>query len=145
MRLATAAVFAVLIAGCASNGSERQARVASALDEIEGANAYADTEQCLPTYRYDSVEILDDKHLLFEDRNGKDVWLNELRAACPGLRPRDTLAFQMRGSSLCKLDRAEVIERILFWQRTGASCSLGEFHELTEAQTSTVKQALAAK
>jgi len=131
---------AVLLGGCAS-APERDAQVANALQQLEGAD-YAATERCLSTFEYDQVEILDDQHLLFESNTGQEVWLNTLRNRCPGLRKDDVLAFDMNGNRLCSLDTATVMERFLFWQRTGPTCSLGEFQQLTEAQSSVVRDAL---
>lgn len=134
------AAGALLLGGCAS-APERDQQVASALQQLEGAD-YAATKRCLSTFEYDRVEVLDQQHLLFESNTGRQVWLNTLRTKCPGLREDDVLAFEMRGNRLCSLDTATVMERFLFWQRTGPTCSLGEFQQLTEGQAALLREAL---
>jgi hypothetical protein len=88
------------------------------------------------------VEILDDRHLLFQGTQRDQVWLNILQNRCPGLRRHDTLVFRMTGNRLCSLDTAEVvIDPPRLWRRSGPSCSLGEFHRLTEEQVRLLRQA----
>jgi hypothetical protein len=128
------------LAGCAAGGGERQQRISDALEQLTTDTEYADTKRCLSSLAYDQIEVLDDRHLLFRDRN--EYWLNELRSRCPGLTRNDTLLFERRSSQLCALDSAEVVERFLFWRRTGPVCTLGEFHELTEAQAELLRRAM---
>jgi len=134
------AAGAFVLGGCAA-APERDQQMRSALQQLEGAD-YAATERCLSTFEYDQVEVLDQQHLLFESNTGQEVWLNTLRTKCPGLRKDDVLAFEMTDNRLCSLDTATVVERFLFWQRTGPTCSLGEFQQLPEAQSSLVREAL---
>lgn len=135
------AAVALAAVGCAGS-PERNAEVADALARVEGSGEYADTERCLSTTRYDSVDILDEQHLLFAGNGPDEVWLNTLRSRCPGLHRNDVLAFEMNGTRLCSLDSATVVQRFLFWQRTGPTCTLGEFHELTDAQASLIREAM---
>lgn len=127
-------------AGCAAGGGERQERVSEALAQLETDTEYASSRRCLSGFDYDQVEVLDDQHLLFRDAN--HFWLNKLRSRCPGLNRNDTLLFERTGTRLCALDSAEVIERFLFWRRTGPRCTLGDFHELTEGQSALLREAL---
>lgn len=128
------------LTGCAAGGQPDQ-ELSRVLDGFDTESDYAATQRCLSSFQYDHVEILDDRHLLFEDSPGDDVWLNTLRSRCPGMHRNDTLLFDMDGNRLCSLDSAEVIERFLFWERTGPRCTLGEFHQLTEAQAELLRQA----
>ena len=141
MRLPVIAATGLFILGGCASAPERDEQVANALQQLEGAE-YAATERCLSTFQYDQVEVLDQQHLLFQSNTGQEVWLNTLRTRCPGLRDDDVLAFEMTGNRLCSLDTATVMERFLFWQRTGPTCSLGEFQELTEAQAELLREAL---
>ncbi|MEQ8860084.1 MAG: DUF6491 family protein [Pseudomonadales bacterium] len=131
----------ILLAGCASGPARPDAQLSAALDQLDAQNEYATTKRCLGTFEYDSVEILDDQHLLFE-KGDKSVWLNKLRSRCPGLRADDILAFDMRSNRLCSLDSATVIDRFLLWRRSGPTCSLGEFQELTAPQASLLREAM---
>lgn len=135
-----ALVLLLALTACATGGGERQQRISEALQQLTTDTDYAATERCLSSFDYDQVEVLDDQHLLFRTRN--QFWLNELRSRCPGLHRNDTLLFERRGSRLCTLDRAEVIERFLFWRRSGPVCTLGEFHRLTEPQAALLREAL---
>lgn len=133
-------VLLLALVGCAAGGGERQQRISDALEQLTTDTEYATTRRCLSTFEYRQVEVLDDRHLLFRDRNR--YWLNELRSRCPGLRRHDTLLFERRSPRLCALDTAEVIQRFLFWRRTGPVCTLGEFHELTEPQAALLREAM---
>lgn len=135
----TAAATMALLTGCAGNPSPRDERLSATLAQLSETD-YVASKRCLGTFEYDSIEILDDQHVLFKDRN--DVWLNKLRARCPGLRRNDVLAFDMRGSRLCSLDTATVLDRFLFWQRSGPTCALGEFQQLTEPQAQLLREAM---
>lgn len=133
-------VLTLMLDGCATGTGEREERVSNVLDQFDTDTDYASTERCLSSFDYDQVEVLDDQHLLFRDSN--EYWLNKLRARCPGLHRNDTLLFERTGSRLCNLDSAEVVERFLFWRRTGPVCTLGQFHELTESQAELLREAL---
>lgn len=128
------------LTGCAAGGEPNE-QLSRVLEGFETETDYAATERCLSSFQYDNVEVLDDRHLLFEDSPGDDVWLNTMRSRCPGLHRNDTLLFEKTSNRLCSLDTAEVIERFLFWQRTGPVCTLGDFHQLTEAQADLIREA----
>lgn len=133
--------FAFVIAGCASGSGEPNEQLTSVLDDLDTGTEYTATKRCLSNFEYDTVEVLDERHLLFKDEPGGEKWLNTLRSRCPGLHRNDTLLFEKTGNRLCNLDTAEVVERFLFWRRTGPVCSLGEFHELTENQANLIREA----
>lgn len=136
------ALAALLAAGCAGNPA-RNEQLDSVLAQFDTDTDYAATERCLPTFRYDTVEVLDEQHLLFKSRQGDKYWLNKLRQRCAGLRPNDTLYFELRDNRVCSLDMVSVVDRtFFFWQRTGPSCGLGEFHELTEPQAQLIREAM---
>jgi hypothetical protein len=139
LHLTVSTLLVLGLTGCASNDRERDQRLATVLNELDTDTEYTSTRRCLSNY--DSVEVLDDRHLLFKPATGDDLWLNTLRSRCPGLRRNDTLLFRKTSNRLCNLDSAEVIDRFLFWRRTGPVCSLGEFHQLTENQAALIRQA----
>lgn len=130
------------LAGCAGSSADRGAQIGAALDQLQSREDYARTERCLSTHEYRSVEVLDENHLLFTGMSRDRLWLNKLRTRCPGLRRHDTLAFELRSNQLCNLDTATVIDRFLFWERTGPTCSLGEFEQLTPGQAELLREAL---
>jgi hypothetical protein len=119
----------------------------TALEDIEtiltqplGPEEYVEAERCLSRYRFDSVDIIDDSHVLFR-RRGK-AWLNTLRRPCIGLRRRDVPQFEYRASSsqLCNLDSFVAIDSSFSgFHRTSASCALGDFQPVTREQVALIK------
>lgn len=137
----TSLVFALGVAACSSQGAQPHEQLSSVLKGFDTDTQYTTSERCLSGFDYDTVDVLDDQHILFKDALGKNVWLNTLKARCPGLDPNDTLLFRKTGNQLCNLDSAEVIEHVFFWRRTGPTCSLGKFNQLTENQAALLKEA----
>ena len=141
LHFVTSVPLVLLLSACAGGGGERNEQLANVLASFDTETDYAETKRCLSDFEYNQVEVLDEQHILFRNSPGDDLWLNTLRARCPGLNRNDTLLFEKRSNRLCNLDRAEVVQRFLFWQRTGPVCSLGEFHQLTEAQAELIREA----
>lgn len=145
-------LLSVAAAGCASSSPEarqqseqaeaaRQEAIDKILSEPLAADEYAQQERCLSTRTYRSVEVLDDRHVLFEG-TGDRAWVNELRNRCIGLRPNETLAFKLRDNRVCDLDTFEAIDTsFLFVTRTSATCSLGRFTRVTPEQVEAIKAA----
>ena len=103
---------------------------------------YSDPATCLNRYVYQGVDVINRELLLFEGRRGK-VWLNRLRSPCVGLRPHDTLAFDMRDNRLCDLDTFSAIDRFGGpMERTSARCSLGKFEPVSPEQAQMLKEGL---
>ena len=158
MLLAGAAVF-LLLPGCATSPeaeSRRQAMEAD-IDEILGyeldPEEYGKTKNCLADHEYNNFRPLGDRHILFEGRRNK-LWINTLRGRCHDLRHGDVLVVKLTmGSRMCDMDRFEVAEWFDYpwYQRwpwtwgswgSGATCALGEFHPVTEAQVNEIKAVL---
>ncbi len=140
-------LFAALLAGCAGEAVktvETQKQVAEEIDAILtqplGEDEYVKSERCISTFQYDSVEVLDKQHVLFKGR-GDHLWVNTLRVPCIGLRRRDVLQFELRGSQLCNLDDFVAIARTPFFgTKTSASCALGDFSPITQEQVELLKE-----
>ena len=90
------------------------------------------------------MEVLDTRHVLFKGR-GDRVWVNTLRSNCVGLRKRDVLQFDIRGSQICNLDTFTAVSNSFGWQRTSATCSLGDFSPVTSEQVAMIEAALETK
>jgi hypothetical protein len=145
-------VFALLLVGCVSdpaevaNAAEEQQQVA---DDIEAIltqpldkDEYAKGERCISTFQYHSVDVLDNEHVVFKGSGGK-LWLNTLRTPCIGLRRRDVLRFELRGSQLCNLDDFVAIDPTRsIGARSSATCALGDFEPITKEQVTLIKAAL---
>ena len=152
--VAGAAAF-LLLPGCATS-PEAEARRAAAeadIDEIMSyeldPDEYGTAKKCLADHQYDDFRPLGDRHILFEGRRGK-LWINVLRGRCSDLRHSDVLVVrQYLGSRTCDMDRFRVADLFDFTARgqpsdwgTGATCVLGEFHPVTEAQVAEIESVL---
>lgn len=145
-------VLVLALWGCASAPDEPAPPAGSpevsqeTLDDILNtplsAAEYQAAERCLSSHDFRSVEVLDDRHVLFEGRGGR-VWLNRLKNRCIGLRRDDTLRFSRHSGRLCALDSFEAVDEFASrWSRTSGICSLGEFHPVTREQVEALETAL---
>ncbi len=141
------ALMVVMLAGCAGDATKpdyeaQEESIDQILTQPLAGNEYAEQVRCLATYTYNSVEILDSRHVVFKGPGGR-YWLNRLRNRCLGLRRNDTLKFALRTSQICDLDTFEAISiAVGSPTRTSATCSLGTFTPMTEDQLKAVKAAL---
>ena len=152
MAHATFFLFAALLAGCASDPAKTAEKQQEVAEEIEAIltqpladEEYGESERCISTFQYDSVQVLDNQHVVFKGR-GKKLWLNTLRGRCIGLRKRDVLKFELRGSQLCNLDDFAAIDTTMFFgSETSAKCVLGDFSPITEEQIALIEAAVEKK
>lgn len=138
------------LAGCAGTGptpeqAAAQAAAQETVDQILSAplesEEYGQTQRCLSTYHYNSVEILDDQHVLFKG-TGDRAWLNQLRSRCLGLRPNSTPVFRLRDSQVCDLDTFQGVDSMFgVLSRATATCSLGTFTPVTREQADAIRAA----
>jgi len=141
------ALMFLLLAGCAGDVTEpdyeaQEESIDQILTQPLAEEEYAEQIRCLATYTYNSVEVLDNRHVVFKGTGGR-LWLNRLRNRCLGLRRYDTLKFELRSSQVCDLDTFESISTSLGGPtRISATCSLGTFTPMTEEQLEAVKAAL---
>lgn len=149
-----AAAF-LLLPGCATS-PEAEARRASAeadIDEIMSYELdpaeYGEVRRCLSEHDFDDFRPLGDRHILFEERRGK-LWINTLRGRCSDLRHSDVLVVRRyMGSRMCEMDHFRVGDWFDFttgrrpsdWG-AGATCVLGGFHPVTEAQVAEIEAVL---
>jgi hypothetical protein len=146
---------ALICAGCAGpqRAPEEQAQVQEKLEDILSqpldAEEYGTASRCISQYAYRDFEPLGEQYVLFEGTGGK-LWLNELRGRCPGLRHGSALAFDMRGSQICDLDRFKVTDWF-HWSRyrrwpwdwvEGIPCTLGKFQPVSAEQAEAIRATL---
>ena len=110
------------------------------LAEIAESDDYAESSNCLRMRAYRSVEILDDRHLLFIGK--RKMWVNELRNRCASLRPDQILMFERRGSKICETDRVSGRDRHHMPGNFYGSCLLGRFAEIDEQQALALRDAI---
>ncbi len=92
-----------------------------AASEVPTGTPIEDAERfCVNTYQIKQTDVLDDRTILFELRNG-DTLRNDLSFRCPGLGFEEGFSY---ATSIAKLCSNKEIIRVL---RRGSSCGLGTF------------------
>ena len=147
--LSVCAAILTLAAGCAAapNPEQRQEEAAAKQETVEqilsqplAAEDYSEQDRCLSTFSYRSIEVLDDRHVLFRGA-GDNVWLNTLRNRCIGLRPNETLRFSLRDNRVCDMDSFEAVD-FQFAGRISGKCTLGPFSRVSPEQAEALALAL---
>jgi len=149
--LVSCVVVAAVLSGCAGSGPTQQELEAQAQQKQEAledilntpltAEAYGgEGERCLSTHAYRSVEVLDDQHVLFRG-SGDKLWLNKLRSRCVGLRPNETLRFELRNNRVCELDNFQSFDSFMHAARFSGNCTLGPFQPVTPEQAEAIQVA----
>jgi hypothetical protein len=124
---------------------DADAQLAFILDNPLKESDYARHERCLFPRTYRSVEILDKRHLLFVGTRD-DLWLNQLRVDCIGLRKDSMLVFEVREQSLCDMDSFRSAPRNGgMTGEFGAHCTLGHFEPITPAQADFLRDAFSKR
>lgn len=152
---AVAVTVMLALGGCAATEqqAEQQAAREETLEQILSqpldAEEYGTPRRCVSSFVSRDFQPLGEQHLLFEGR-GDQLWLNELRGRCPGLRHAQALAFDSRGSQICELDRFKVAD-VFQWSRfqrwpwdwmDGIPCTLGKFQPVSPEQVEALRAAL---
>ena len=101
-------------------------------------------EQCLPSRRIRSVDVLDGRTLIFDlgrDRN----YLVRLNRQCFGLRRNTPISYEITGGRLCRLDGIRALEN---WGVNrlvpGPRCSIPSFIAINDIERSVVEDRIAA-
>lgn len=147
-------VSLLLLSACAANPQmetvreEKNQEIARILSETSD---YGETKRCLHSHDYRNFEILDDRRIIFSGRKDQ-LWLNQLRGNCPGLRTGHALKFVNRTGmgQICDLDHFEVVDffyyprfrRWPWYWFDGVGCTLGKFEPITQQQAESLKIAL---
>lgn len=97
--------------------------------------------QCLDLRRIRSTTVVDDRTLLFRMRNGS-VYKNDLTRACPGLSNEKRFMYRVTMDRLCAIDIITVLEDRGFGFTPGASCSLGQFAEISSDEADSLLEAV---
>jgi hypothetical protein len=95
--------------------------------------ATAAPERCISTASLDATKVVNDRTVLFYQRNGR-IYLNLLKTACPELVRSGRFVFQVRGVGTPRLCDKDVIHAMdPFTGGYGVACNLDEFYEISEA------------
>jgi hypothetical protein len=87
--------------------------------------------KCVSLSRIQSTDIIDKQHILFR-LTGKDLYVNTLPRACPGLTRGKPYMYRTSQNELCNLDMITVLEQAPFGLTAGATCGLGTFEPIDE-------------
>ncbi len=138
--VAILALGAISVVSAAEEAAEDEEPldVETILLENPSPEDYGDVSSCLYRRKYDHVEMLDERHMLFEGRTG--VWLNRLRGRC-SIRSDAILVIERHSSSVCGTDRVSGRERG-FPSMIHASCILGDFQEIDPQQALALKESV---
>ena len=135
MKLQTAALFAGTVALLASCSTTPVAQTRSPEAQKELAEALAGRVagkpvDCLPTYRSDNMQIIDDWTILFKD--GRTVYLQNPRGGCPGISSRrNILVTRLFGTAqLCSGDISRLVDPTS--GIGGGSCVFSQFMPYTK-------------
>lgn len=115
-----------------------EAILANPLDD----DAYAKSSRCLTPGRYQRIEIMNDRVVVFHGRDDH-VWVNYLAKRCLGLRPDMVLTVERHGMRVCARDRFRGRPRT----RGGVPsmpCLLGDFHRVPANSVGAIRDAIRA-
>jgi hypothetical protein len=99
---------------------------------------------CLTLSRVKNVDILDNKHLVFQT-GVNDFYLNTLPYACNGLRLNDSFLYSTSINQICNVDVISVLNKTGPGYQTGASCGLGFFVAIDKDEIKMLRDELKAK
>ncbi len=108
-------------------------------DFLDDPDESLEAKRCVSLSRIQSTDVLDDRNIIFYMRGG-DIYRNVLPHRCSGLRRRDAFMYRTSMSQLCNVDIITVLESVVVGFTPGASCGLGMFYPVTEAQVKGLKE-----
>jgi hypothetical protein len=98
-------------------------------------------ERCIALNRVDHTDVIDDRTLIFHMRNGA-MYLNHLDRECPGLKREERFMYSPTSNRLCNVDTVTVLEDWGFGLTRGFTCTLGNFHPISEADLAELKRGI---
>jgi hypothetical protein len=117
--------------------------VEAILNETSDPEGYGALERCIPVRSIRDSEVLDDRHVVFH-LPGQKYYLVQFKHTCHRLRRGSSIAYQPRGSQLCRLDNIHAIDDLRYGG-TGPPCSIPGFYEVTKEQVALLKETLKAE
>ncbi len=114
------------------------------LQRDPSAEDYGESPRCIDTKRIRRINVLDDKHVVFE-MSRDQFFLAQFERRCPGLRRNKTVMTEPTGSRLCRLDTIRALEE---WglgnYQPGMPCHIPGFQNITKEQVMQLKDTLKA-
>ncbi len=108
------------------------------VDEATAAAAIVDDidrspERCISTSRLRDTHIIDDRTMLFYIRGG-DVYVNQFRHECRGLKREGRFSYRSSVNRLCGTDSIRVLHYFGGNLEPGIACGLGQFFPVSEEE-----------
>ncbi len=100
----------------------------------------APPRHCLSLIRIKNSYVLDKNSILFKTVNN-EYYVNRLPHACPGLTRTSPIMYRTSLNELCDLDIITVLDNTGFGLLPQASCGLGLFSPVSEAEALALKKA----
>lgn len=117
-----APMLVILLAGCAASGSLEE-REGKALERDLAERIAGEPQRCVPRIQATGLNAVDRRTLVYDTPG--TLWVNELRADCPSLRPDSTLVIETAGDQYCRNDRIRALDP--GGHIPGPICLLGDF------------------
>jgi hypothetical protein len=118
-----ALLLLLTLAGCAAAGPIEDSADTAALTRELSDRVAGEPRDCVSQNQAQSLRVVDRRTIVYHA--GDTVWVNRLRAECPGLRPHSTLIVETSGSGYCRNDRIRGVEPGAVI--AGPNCLLGDF------------------
>lgn len=116
--------------------------VEAILNEASGPEGYGATERCIQVRSIRDSRVLDDRHVVFE-LSGKRYYLVQFQRSCHQLRRNSSIAYEPRGSQLCRLDDIHAIIDFRVGG-IGPPCPIPGFYEVSVEQVTLLDETLKA-
>ncbi|HEX8525893.1 hypothetical protein [Allosphingosinicella sp.] len=116
-------ILIATLAGCTATGSSLEERDQARLSGDLAGRTAGEAQSCLAHAGTQSLTPID-RRTLISDR-GRTIWVNRLRADCPGLRPTSALIIEPVGDRYCAGDRIRALEPGM--TIPGPICVLGDW------------------
>jgi hypothetical protein len=107
--------------------------MASSDSAAEQVSSEETVKDCIWIPRIDRFRIVDEQNLLVYMR-GKEIYLNEMNHRCPGMRPNKAIMYRTTLRQLCAIDTITVLDNHGFGFHRGATCGLGKFRAIDQAE-----------
>lgn len=121
--------------------AQAQAQAQIRVEDIFSESAKPDVagQRCLPARRIRSVDVLDNKTLVFDMGRDKN-YLVRLKRECFGLRRHTPISYELHGSQFCKYDGFRALETRGFNRLvSGPRCFIPAFIPVNDMERDLVK------
>ncbi|MDE0661955.1 MAG: hypothetical protein OXI79_20180 [Gammaproteobacteria bacterium] len=112
------------------------------LDNPLADDDYTEERTCLRRREIDSIEIIDESHVVFRGRVKKRVWVNQFSQPCVGLRRDMVVTTRARSGSICRLDAIDARPRAASPFEPAVRCYLGGFEAIDDVRVEAMKRAV---